>query len=130
MRNVIIKCDPRYRVNKATIQQVVISILDANKVRGNVEVEVTIVGDRKMHELNRNYRGIDSSTDILTFALEEMGSGVGFVSYPDKVLRLGSIVISYNQALEDAALDGKTLESELVFLAEHGTKHLLGIHHI
>lgn len=136
MVNIIVTCDPRYVVNKTSIQSAVLSTLSSNNVRGRVEVEVLVVGDRKMHELNRTYRGIDSSTDILTFALEDPNPEnlqhvrhMGFISYPDKVLRLGSIVIAYQQAIEDAALDGKTIEEEICFLVEHGCKHLLGIHH-
>lgn len=136
MVNIIIASDPRYFVNKAVIQAAVLSVLRRQNVNGKIEIEVIVVGDRKMHELNRKYRGIDQTTDVLSFALEDPHSKslhhlsrVGFVAAPDKILRLGSIVISYAQALEDAALDGISLEEEISFLVEHGTNHLLGIHH-
>lgn len=136
MVNVIINSDNRYKVSKAVIQGAVVSALSAHGIKGNVEVEVSIVGDRKMHELNRTYRGIDAPTDILTFAFEDPTPqnlqhirSMGFVSYPDNVLRLGSILISHPQAIEDAAMDGKSLDEEIAFLVDHGCKHLLGIHH-
>lgn len=137
MVNIIISSDPRYSINKSGIQDAVLNVLRRHDIRsGRVEVEVTIVGDRKMHELNRTYRGLDSTTDILTFALEDpdprniqLLPHVGFVASPDKVLRLGSIVISYPQAVEDASMDGKSVEDEVNFLVEHGTQHLLGHHH-
>lgn len=83
-----------------------------------------------MHELNKQYRGIDDTTDVLSFAFEDPRSQrIGFVAAPDRWLRLGSICISYPQALEDASLDGISLDQEINFLVEHGTTHLLGIHH-
>lgn len=143
MVNVLISSDPRYSVNRNAIQAAVLNVLKKNKVTGKVELEVNVVGDRKMHELNRQYRGIDSTTDILSFVLEDANPQnleqilpigrhipkVGFVAAPDKILRLGSIVISYPQAVEDASLDGISVEEEINFLVEHGTNHLLGIHH-
>lgn len=130
MINVIIASDPRYNINRPAIQSAVMDVLNKNKVKGRVEVEVNIVGDRKMHELNKQYRNIDAPTDVLSFGLEDpQQSTRGFIAAPDGWLRLGSIVISYAQALEDAALEGSSVEEEINFLVEHGTNHLLGIHH-
>lgn len=136
MVNVIIASDPRYSINKASIQEAVLNVLKRENVSSSVEVEVNIVGNRKMHELNKQYRGLDYPPDILTFALEDSNPqnlqhnpGIGFIAAPDKILRLGSICISYAHAMEDAALDGKSVEDEISFLVEHGTNHLLGIHH-
>lgn len=142
MVNVIVASDPRYSINRTAIRTAIIGVLDKHHVRGKVEVEVSVVGDRKMHELNKKYRGLDSTTNILSFALEDPKSQVqdesslglsypqaGFVAAPDGWLRLGSIVISYAQAVEDASSYGTSVEDEMVFLVEHGTTHLLGIHH-
>jgi len=128
MVNVIITSDPRYKINRSLVTEAVENVLYLHKVTGNVEIEVSVVGDRKMHELNKKYRGIDNTTDVLSFCLED-GTGAGFIASPDKILRLGSIVISYPQAIEDASLDGKSIEDEVNFLVDHGTTHLLGIHH-
>lgn len=137
MINIIVSSDPRYNLNKVAIKSTVIQILLKHRVRGKVELGVNVVGDRKMHELNRKYRGIDSTTDILSFALEEPNTTslqhvprVGFVASPDKWLRLGDIVISYPQALEDASMDGISIDEEISNLVEHGVNHLLGIHHV
>lgn len=136
MVNVIVAADPRYDINKAAIQSAVLGVLNQNRIKGKVEVEVNIVGDRKMHELNNKYRGINSTTDVLSFVFEDPQPAnlqhiprMGFVAAPDGWLRLGSIVISYPQAVEDAALDGTSVEDEISFLVDHGTTHLLGIHH-
>ena len=110
--------------------------LHKHRISGKVEIGISIVGDRKMHELNRNYRGIDSTTDILSFALEDPYpmnlqhiQRIGFVAAPDSWLRLGDIVISHPQVVEDASIDGISVDEEISELVEHGVKHLLGIHH-
>lgn len=136
MVNIIVTSDSRYPVDKGAIQSTVIEILQRYKVTGRVEIGVSIVGDRKMHEINKKYRGIDSTTNILTFALEDSLPQqlahlprVGFVAAPDHVLRLGDILISYSQAVEDAGAEGVSVDEEIRFLVEHGVKHLLGLHH-
>ena len=136
MVNVIISSDSRYNISRAAIQTAVLGVLGKHNVRGKVEIEVSIVGDRKMHELNKKYRGLDCTTNILSFALEDPSSQnlqsiprIGFVAAPDGWLRLGSIIISYPQAVQDAVLGGTSVEEEIIFLVDHGTTHLLGIHH-
>lgn len=137
MINIIVSSDPRYDVNKAAISLAVTNFLQRFKISGKVELGINIIGDRKMHELNRKYRGIDSTTNVLSFALEDTSvtslqhiPRIGFVASPDKWLRLGDIVISYPQALEDAALDGISVDEEIKTLVEHGVNHLLGMHHV
>lgn len=136
MINIIVSSDPRYNVNKTAIKTAVFQALQRHRISGKVELGINIVGDRKMHELNRKYRGIDSTTDILSFALGDTNPTslqhiprIGFVAAPDKVLRLGDIIISYPQAVEDASLDGISVDEEIKNLVEHGVSHLLGIHH-
>lgn len=144
MVNVIVNSDSRYPVNKQAIQATVLGVVSGHNISGHVEIGVSIVGDRKMHEFNKKYRGIDETTNILSFALEDPVStsqlqqvpknigfvkGVGFIKAPDNILRLGDILISYPQVVQDAGLEGVSIEDELRFLIEHGMKHLLGIHH-
>lgn len=136
MINIIVSSDPRYNINKAGIKAVVFQFLQRHRLAGRIELGINIVGDRKMHELNREYRGINSTTDILSFALEDHNQSslqhiprIGFVAAPDRWLRLGDIVISYPQALEDASLDGIPVDEEIRNLVEHGLDHLLGVHH-
>ncbi len=136
MVNIIVNSDPRYNINKAGIRAVVADILAKLHIGGRIELGINIVGDRKMHELNRAYRGLDTTTNILSFALEDPNSAslqhiprIGFVASPDKWLRLGDIVISYPQVVEDASVDGISVDEEVRDLVEHGLNHLLGIHH-
>lgn len=128
MINIIVSSDPRYKINREVIKLTVLSVLQRHRISGRMELGINIVGDRKMHELNRKYRRINSTTDILSFALEEIPR-VGFIAAPDKILRLGDIVISYPQALEDASADSISIDEEIKNLVGHGIQHLLGIHH-
>ncbi len=136
MVNIIVNSDPRYNINKDGIKAVVLEMLARHRIAGRIELGINIIGDRKMHELNRKYRGLDSTTNILSFALEDSNPAslqhiprIGFVAAPDKWLRLGDIIISYPQALDDASLDGISVDEEIRNLVEHGLNHLLGIHH-
>jgi len=136
MVNVIVSSDPRYNINKTAIKVAVFQVLQRHRIGGKIELGINIVGDRKMHELNRKYKGIDATTDILSFALEDYHQAslahvprIGFVAAPDAWLRLGDIVISHPQALEDASMDGISVDEEIKNLVEHGVDHLLGIHH-
>ncbi len=137
MVNIIVNSDPRYNINRAAIKAAALDKLSKLRISGRIELGINIVGDRKMHELNRKFRGLDSTTNILSFALEDPNHPaslqhipkVGFVASPDKWLRLGDIVISYPQAVEDASLDGISVDEEIKNLVEHGLSHLLGVHH-
>lgn len=136
MVNIIVSTDSRYPINRLVIQTTVLEVLARHKISGRIEIGISVIGDRKMHQFNKKYRGIDSTTNILSFALEDLSPQslqhiprVGFVAAPDKILRLGDILISYPQVVEDASLEGISVEEELRFLVEHGVKHLLGVHH-
>ena len=136
MINIVISSDPRYKINRDSIRQAVMGVIQDHNISGRVEIGINIVGDRKIHELNRKYRGIDAPTDILSFPMEESGNNLrfipnrlGFIAAPDKVLRLGDIVLSYPQVVDDASEDGLSIDEEIINLVEHGMQHLLGIHH-
>ncbi len=137
MLNIIVNSDPRYKINKDNIRIVVADALTKLRIAGRIELGINVVGDRKMHELNQKYRGLDSTTNVLSFALEDSAPSslqhvptIGFVAAPDKWLRLGDIVISYPQVVEDASMDGTSVDDEIKNLVEHGLNHLLGIHHV
>lgn len=136
--NVIVSSDSRYEVDRDFLRQVATSVLTRMRLKGKVEVSINIVGDRMMTDLNKKYRNRDETTDVLAFPLEEVmpvrrieavGRKAGFVKSPDKVLRLGDVVISYPQAQAQAARLGISIDEELSVLTEHGILHLLGIHH-
>lgn len=93
------------------------------------EVSLTLVNDARIHELNREYRGVDRPTDVLSFALqEETEDEPNILDYEDDLL--GDIIISVERARSQALEYGHSFERELVYLAVHGTLHLLGFDHM
>jgi len=83
---------------------------------------VLISDDAQLHELNRQYLGIDAPTDVLSFPADETD--------PDTGERyLGDVIISHPRAASQAASAGHSLEDELRLLVVHGVLHLLGYDH-
>jgi probable rRNA maturation factor len=93
----------------------------------DAEVSVTLVDDRRIWELNRQYRGVDRPTDVLSFAMRE-GETEPVLGEEGREL-LGDIIISVETAERQAREYGHSLERELAFLAVHGFLHLLGYDH-
>lgn len=94
---------------------------------GDAEISVTIVDDEKIHELNRTYRNVDKSTDVLSFPLGE--NGVYDTNYDTGFKILGDIVISIEHAYMQAEKYGHSLQREIGFLTVHSLLHLLGYDH-
>jgi len=89
------------------------------------ELGVVITDDETIRELNREYAGDDTPTDVLAFSLRE---GEEFAS-PDGVVRLGEVIISYPTAQRQAAEADRAVEDEIDHLLVHGVLHLLGYDH-
>ena len=90
----------------------------------DVSFSVIIVDNEKIHEINKQYRGIDRPTDVISFALEEDED------YEIKERLLGDIYISIDKVYEQAKEYGHSVKRELFFLVTHGFLHLLGYDHI
>ena len=85
------------------------------------DITISVVDDAAIHAMNREYRGVDRPTDVLSFPAAE---GETFPAIPDAFL--GDIAISLPRAEAQAEEYGHPLLRELSFLAVHGTLHLLG----
>lgn len=91
----------------------------------NVEFNVIIVDNERIHEINREYRHIDRPTDVISFALEDDES------FPGMETRvLGDIYISLDKVYEQSEAYGHSFFRELAFLTVHGLLHLLGYDHM
>ena len=90
----------------------------------NVLFNVIIVDNSKIHQINKEYRGIDRETDVISFALEDDKS---FNRTDIRVL--GDIYISYDKVVSQSKEYGHSFKRELFFLALHGLLHLLGYDH-
>ena len=104
------------------------AVLVQEKFADPAEVSVTFVDDEEIHRLNKEYRNIDRSTDVLSFPLGE--DGVYDTNYDTGAKMLGDIVISIPHALDQADRYGHSLQREIGFLTVHSMLHLLGYDHV
>ena len=91
----------------------------------NPLLNIVIVDNKKIREINRDYRNKDAVTDVISFAFEEVKD----VNYED-VRFLGEIYISYERCKEQASDFGHSVRREFCYLAVHGLLHLLGYDHM
>lgn len=99
----------------------IIKKLDIEKAIFNI----ILVNETEIHQLNRDYRGVDRKTDVITFALED---GDGFKN--PEIRMLGDIYLCVPVAYEQAQIYGHSRIREICFLATHGVLHLLGYDHM
>lgn len=94
--------------------------------REDASLTITFLRDHAMRELNRQYRGFDKPTDVLSFAYHESPDG-----FEDETEagHLGDVVISVETAKRYAGELGLTFEREIEYLIIHGTLHLAGYDH-
>jgi probable rRNA maturation factor len=89
----------------------------------NYEISLSFVDNKEIRELNKEYRGVDSATDVLSFPMEEEEILV-------PIPLLGDIIISAERALEQSIEYGHTLIREISYLTAHSMFHLLGYDHM
>ena len=88
---------------------------------------MVLTDDDSVHAMNRDYRGMDKPTDVLSFALTEHAEGIPPPPIvPGMTFMLGDVVISVDTAIRQAQTHGISLEQELALLGVHGVLHLLG----
>jgi probable rRNA maturation factor len=99
------------------------------EVEPESEISITFVSNERIQEINRDYRQKDTPTDVISFAMEELGDGEVELIGIDQPRVLGDIIISIPRAKEQAEEYGHSFLRELGFLAVHGFLHLLGYDH-
>ena len=114
------------------VQSLVVSAIDASlkteKFTDDCEINVTFVSDKKIKEINREFRNINNSTDVLSFPLGE--DGVYDTNPETNNKMLGDIVISVEHAIAQGELYGHGLRREIAYLTVHSMLHLLGYDHV
>ncbi len=103
------------------------------------EIGVLLTDDEEIKHLNQEFRGMDRSTDVLSFPLIEYENAAVFDRIEDDIasfdlengeLMLGDIVISVDHVYKQAELYGHSIEREFAFLLAHSMLHLMGYDHI
>ena len=117
-------------VDGGWVKKIVRQVLKAEGVVPPYEVSLVFTDSETVKQLNRDYRGVDEPTDVLAFyMLPQKGADGSFALPPDGVTRLGEVIISYPQAVEQAKEQGHSPEKELALLVIHAILHLLGYDH-
>ncbi|MBO5459009.1 MAG: rRNA maturation RNase YbeY [Lachnospira sp.] len=126
------------------INDVVEKAADYEKCPYEIEVNVVLTDNAAIHEVNKEYRQVDSPTDVLSFPMIEYAAPADFESleedmeeYPEDYfnpdtgeLILGDIMISVEKVMEQADKYGHSEERELAFLTAHSMMHLFGYDHM
>jgi len=110
-------------IDKKRLKLVIQATLNFEKVSDKVEVTLVITGDEQIQELNLEYLGNDTPTDVLSFPSDEIDPDSGFPY-------LGDIILSYPRAAEQAIASGHPVSAELELLIVHALLHLLGYDHV
>ena len=132
LEEIEISVEEKFRgvVDGVWVKKIVRQILKAEGVAPPYEVSLVFADSETVKQLNRDYRGVDEPTDVLAFyMLPQKEADSSFALPPDGVTRLGEVIISYPQAVEQAREQGHSTEKELALLVIHGILHLLGYDH-
>lgn len=129
--NLEIQVDKQFgdQVEEGWLRHVVERALTVENIEPPTELSLLITDDETVRELNRTYRGVDDTTDVLAFALREGADDASFPSSPDGIVRLGEVIISYPRTVSQSREHGHTPDDELALLIIHGVLHLLGYDH-
>jgi len=109
-------------IEKETLQNAARAALKQQQADATSALSIVLTDDEQSRELNRDYRGIDTPTDVLSFGVHERDPETGY-------LYLGEIIISLPYAAKQAQQSGHSLQEETQLLVIHGVLHLLGHDH-
>jgi len=114
----------------ALIRRAVTAALDHEEFPHDCELSVTLTGNEEIRDLNRDYRGKDAPTDVLSFPILDFDPEEDYsLLYDEGPAELGDIVISVEKAMQQAGELGHSTEREIIFLCVHSVLHLLGYDH-
>ncbi|MCX7796148.1 MAG: rRNA maturation RNase YbeY [bacterium] len=108
----VVNIHPNIKINRSRLKKFIKDKLRELNVKEE-EINIVLTDDEYIRRLNRDYRGIDSATDVLSFPMDEN-------------IIWGDIYISLDTASKQAEEQNWDLEREVKFLAIHGLLHLLG----
>ena len=125
------------------LERIAASTLAQESERAADYLSIVIADDETVRDLNRQHRGLDENTDVLSFSFEHEGEYYGndkstsersdnpeFIVPPGQSVGLGEVIISYPQVARQAGDAGHTAKRELALMLAHGILHLLGYDHM
>jgi len=118
----MIHIESRFPFSEDLLERAVNTALAHQSASLDSELTIVLTDDSRLHELNRDYLGVDAPTDVLSFPASETDPETG-------ARYIGDILISIQRARAQADTAGHPLESEVQLLVVHGLLHLLGHDH-
>ncbi len=127
--------DPAWESAFADIETIVHDVvrlaIEAGKlpddIKGrDVEVSAVLANDDLVHVLNREYRGMDKPTNVLSFASLDADDPLP----PEGPVHIGDLILAYETLEREAVEQGKSMKDHFIHLLVHGTLHLLGYDHM
>ena len=118
----------RYPVDRKRLRNCVTNALQQHNI-DHAQVDISVVGTRKIKELNESELKHEGKTDVLSFPQHERHNLEDFPLPEDMPPHLGDIVVSFPEAVSNAKRYGKRVDEQICFYIEHGLMHLLGYHH-
>ncbi|ERN54757.1 rRNA maturation RNase YbeY [Alkalihalophilus marmarensis] len=112
------------------VTKLITSAAEYEKLDGEVELSITFVDEKRIQEINAEYRGKDMTTDVISFALNDEVEDEADMIMEGMPNALGDIIISVAHISRQAEEYGHSFERELGFLVVHGFLHLLGYDHM
>lgn len=122
--DIINNTDHRY-LFKEKLNLILLTIKEIFNMNSTIFVELSIESPEIIRQLNKKYRKIDKTTDVLSFGYDNFNSDVEL-----PILHLGEIYINYNRVKEQAKEFGHSIKREFCYLFTHACLHLLGFDHI
>ena len=129
-------------VSPSHLRQLAQQALEAGKGPQEAALGLVLADDATVHRLNRDYRGLDETTDVLAFAFDHPGYYEGeeepppipndepFIAASQEESFLGEVIVSFPQCVRQAEAQGHPVMEELALLITHGVLHLLGYDHL
>ncbi|MBU0576225.1 rRNA maturation RNase YbeY [Patescibacteria group bacterium] len=118
----------RYPIDRKKIRNRVKDVLQKNKIE-EAQVDVSVVGQRKIKELNEKKLHHQGVTDVLSFPQCDKDQPNDFPLPTNMPPHLGDVVICFPEAVRTAKRYGKMVDEQICLYLEHGLMHLLGYHH-
>ena len=109
-------------LESALLQRAALFTLEQESAPADADMTIVLTDDAQLHELNREFLGVDAPTDVLSFPASEADPETGSPY-------LGDILISIPRATEQAQAAGHPVEAEVQLLVVHGVLHLMGHDH-
>lgn len=113
-------------IDRAKLRALARKALRSEGIAAPAELSIVFTDDATVRALNRDYRGTDAPTDVLSFA---QGEGEAFAAVPGASRHVGDVIISVDTARRQAKRYQLTLHDEVAHLLVHGVLHLLGYDH-